>query len=209
MPVLANQRHERFAQELAKGVSQTEAYKLAGYSASDETARRTASVLMTKHDVVARVAELQHKGVQRAEASAERIVKELSRIGFSDIRRAFDANGRLKPPSEWDDEFAATVASIEVVSRRLPGLAGEASDELEGQDVKRSRALDVEYIHKIKIWDKNSALEKLAKVLGMFIDRVELGRPGDFAAMPDDELMSKIIERGRVLGLVPPKALNS
>lgn len=32
MPVLKNQRHERFAQELAKGKSATDAYLAAGYA---------------------------------------------------------------------------------------------------------------------------------------------------------------------------------
>ena len=55
MPVLKNARHELFAQNLAKGMSATEAYEKAGYKPSRQHAAR----LATKGDIVARVAELQ------------------------------------------------------------------------------------------------------------------------------------------------------
>ncbi len=35
MPVLKNSRHERFAQNVAKGMSATEAYEKAGYKPND------------------------------------------------------------------------------------------------------------------------------------------------------------------------------
>jgi phage terminase small subunit len=96
------------------------------------------------------------------------------------LRRAFDEEGQLLPPAQWDDAFAASVASIEVVTRTLPG---QADDELDAQPhggaLARKRNAKVEYIHKIKVWDKNSALEKIAKHLGMFTERFELtGKDG-------------------------------
>ncbi|WP_234841123.1 hypothetical protein [Sinorhizobium meliloti] len=48
------------------------------------------------------MAEIQGKGALKAEATVERVLKELSRIGFSDLRRVFDANGRLLRPEERD-----------------------------------------------------------------------------------------------------------
>jgi hypothetical protein len=41
---------------------------------------------------------------------------------------------------------------------------------------------------KVKFWDKRAALEKLMKHMGMFVERVELGRPGEFSHMTDEEL---------------------
>jgi len=93
-----------------------------------------------------------------------RVLQELSRLGFSDIRQAFDEQGNLLQPDQWSDAFAASVSSLEVVTRTLPGC---------GDD----EAAKVEYVHKIKIWDKNSALEKIAKHLGMFVDRIEHSGP--------------------------------
>lgn len=55
MPVLKNARHERFAQELAKGATATKAYELAGYKPHDGNA----ATLRGKQSVLDRVAELQ------------------------------------------------------------------------------------------------------------------------------------------------------
>ncbi|MBO4228504.1 hypothetical protein [Bradyrhizobium neotropicale] len=40
----------------------------------------------------------------------------------------------------------------------------------------------------------NKALEMLAKIEGHMVDRKEVGRPGDFSGMTDDELEAKIGE---------------
>lgn len=151
MTTLPNPRHEKFAQALAKGLSASDAYVAAGYKES----RSAASRLSTNVNIEARVSELVSKGAEKAEATVERVLKELSRIGFSDLRRAFDENGRLLRPEEWDDDTAAAISSVEVVTRNM----GDG---------------EVEHVHKIKVWDKNSALDKIAKHLGMFIERHEM-----------------------------------
>ncbi|MCO6425608.1 MULTISPECIES: terminase small subunit [Sinorhizobium] len=91
---------------------------------------------MTANDSIKdRVAEIQGKGALKAEATVDRVLKELSRVGFSDLCRVFDANGRLLRPEGWDDDTAAAVASVEVVT-------GNIGDR------------EVEHVHKIKVWDK-------------------------------------------------------
>ena len=73
MPALDNPRHERFAQQLAKGKSATEAYTDAGYK-GDRTA---ASRLSTNANVQARLAELLSKAAERAVVTVEDIAKQL------------------------------------------------------------------------------------------------------------------------------------
>ncbi|MCO5962347.1 MULTISPECIES: terminase small subunit [Sinorhizobium] len=163
MPILKNARHEKFAQARAKGNTADEAYVAAGFKAN----RGNAARLNANESIQERVAEIQGKGALKAEATVERVLKELSRIGFSDLRRVFDANGRLLRPEEWDDDTAAAVASVEVVTRNI----GDG---------------EVEHVHKIKVWDKNSALEKLAKHLGMFIERVEHSGSMSLNVLPED-----------------------
>jgi len=155
MPVLKNTRHEAFAQALAKGQTSDEAYRTAGFKAN----RGNATRLKANESIAERVAEIQGKSADRAEIDIARVLKELVRLGTSDIRDAFTEAGQLKPPKDWSDAFAATVASIEVTSRNT------------GKDADGNT--QIEHVHKIKVWDKNSALEKIAKHLGMFIERVE------------------------------------
>jgi len=60
MPILENARHERFAQEVASGRSQSDAYESAGFrSATPAATKANASRLMSRPEVRERVAELQ------------------------------------------------------------------------------------------------------------------------------------------------------
>ena len=45
------------------------------------------------------------------------------------------------------------------------------------------------------------ALDSLTRMLGGFIDRTEIGQPGDFSRMGEDELDKAIVETARALGL--------
>jgi len=73
MAALSNARHERFAQELAKGKSQSEAYQNAGYEPSEPNASR-----LTRNDKVqARVAELQERAVENVMLSREWVLEQL------------------------------------------------------------------------------------------------------------------------------------
>ena len=45
------------------------------------------------------------------------------------------------------------------------------------------------------------ALDSLTRMKGGFIDRTEIGMPGDFTRLPDDELDAKIVETAKALGL--------
>jgi phage terminase small subunit len=93
MPALANARHERFAQELAKGKSQSEAYQIAGYEPSEPNASR-----LTRNDKVqARVAELQERGAIKAEVTAASLIEEAE-----DVRSKALAAG----------QFSAAIAAI-------------------------------------------------------------------------------------------------
>lgn len=73
MPILANARHERFAQELAKGKTADEAYQLAGYSAN----RGNASTLKSKQSVSDRVTELKAKAAERTIITIHDIADQL------------------------------------------------------------------------------------------------------------------------------------
>ena len=65
MAILKNARHERFAQNLAKGMSATAAYEKAGYKPNDQNAAR-----LTRNDEIrSRVAELMAPAIEATEAT--------------------------------------------------------------------------------------------------------------------------------------------
>src|SRR5690554_5500186 len=79
MPALPNARHERFCQEIVKGVSGREAYKTAGYKPkNDNVADANASRLLSDAKVRARIAELQERAAVRAELTVLDILEELN-----------------------------------------------------------------------------------------------------------------------------------
>lgn len=76
MPALKIAKHERFAQELAKGKSQAEAYAEAGYAPSEPHASRLAS----NGKVAGRVAEILDRAATRTEITVASITDRLLKI---------------------------------------------------------------------------------------------------------------------------------
>lgn len=70
---LKNERHERMAQEMAKGTDQTEAHRRAGYAGT----RPAASMIASRPDVQARVAELLQRAATKAEVTVADIARQL------------------------------------------------------------------------------------------------------------------------------------
>ena len=102
MEILQNARHERFAQNKAKGMSATEANEKAGYKPSRQHAAR----LATKGDIVARVAELQGSTAkqitdvrdaarQHTRAAVETLVSVMEDLKAPHSARVAAANGLL------------------------------------------------------------------------------------------------------------------
>jgi phage terminase small subunit len=76
MSALKNARHERFAQELAKGKSQTDAYQAAGYRPSRSAAARLAADV----NICARVSEIAERVSIQTALTAADLTKRLMRI---------------------------------------------------------------------------------------------------------------------------------
>lgn len=172
MPVLANPRHELFAQELAKGKTAQEAYILAGYIGLGNLSR-----LRNHPKITARIEELLAQGARRTEVTAARTIAELGRIAFADIRGLFNKNGSLKPVSLWPNDLARAVAALE-------------TDELYDGSGKRRMRIGV--TRKVKLADKLRALEMLGRSFGLFKDKVEVRTSVE--QMSDEELSALVAE---------------
>ena len=151
MPLTAKQR--RFVEEYLIDLNATQAAIRAGYS--EKTAKSVGQETLTKPDVLAAVQEAIAQRSERTETTQDQVLKELSRIGLSDLRKIFGEKGNLLNPSEWDEETASAISSVEVVTK-------SAGDK------------EVEYVHKVRLWDKPKALELLGKHLALFTDKLEV-----------------------------------
>lgn len=162
MPVLQNQRHERFAQEVAQGRTASEAYELAGYKPHRGNAARMSS----DESIRRRVLEIQSAAAERVGVTVERVVAELSKIAFADLRRAVKWRANvtsLEADPETDEQRLAVTNEVVLVD------SDKLDDEIAGAIAEVSQT-DRGGL-KIKMHDKLSALEKLGKHLGMFVER--------------------------------------
>jgi phage terminase small subunit len=197
MPQLKNYRQEDFCYHISTNKGPTEAYRAAGYkTTSDKVASINACRLLAKANIQARVDELKAKQHQRLIFDQARILDELGRNALSDLRKLFNADGSLKNPTEWPDECAAAVAGIEVEK-----LFSEPGDEPRRQ---------VGTVTKIKLWDKNKALEILAKHFKILYNGPAVGvNVGEGATLNLQVNMAGDTAKQRLLKLVGPGAYSN
>lgn len=144
MALTAKQR--RFVDEYIKDLNASQAAIRAGYSAI--SARNISSGLMTKANIQSAISERMGKRSERTAITADRVLQELARLAFLDVRKAFTPEGSLKPIHELDDDTAAAVAGMDIME------FGNADGPLG-------------VVKKIKLSDKKGALELLMRHLGM------------------------------------------
>jgi phage terminase small subunit len=160
------------------GIKQGDAYQQAGYRAkSGDDASTLASRLIGRDRVARALAAGRALIAERNVVTQDRVLRELARLGFNDPRRVFNKDTyTLLMPTEFDDDTAAAIAGIEVVTRAV----GEG---------------EVEYIHKIKFTDKVGPLGLMARHLGMLHDKASVGdkRFAEVDAQADDsELIARL-----------------
>ena len=112
----------------------------AGYS--PKVAAQQAYENLRKPEIAAAVAEGKRKQLTAADLSAARVLEELRRLSFSDLRALFDEHGNLRPVHTLSHEQAACIASLEVVKKNL--TAGDGQTDA---------------VIKLRAWDKIRALE--------------------------------------------------
>ena len=142
-------KQHRFVNEYCADLNATAAYKRAGYSARGNAAEACASRLLSKAKVQQAIHEKEKTVARRCEITAENTLREASALAFSDIRKLFNTDGSPKSIHELDDATAAAIKSIEV-----------------GQMMSEGKVIG--HMCKIKLWDKNSAQERLFKHLRLF-----------------------------------------
>lgn len=150
-----NPRETRFIAEYLVDFNGAQAAIRAGYSSKGS--KVCAARLLTKPEIKAAIESRREKQIANTDLSAARVLEELRRLAFSDIRTLFDETGNLRPLQELTAEQAACIASVEVV-------------------IKNAKAGDgvTDTVHKIKVWDKPRTLEMLAKHFALLTEVVKL-----------------------------------
>lgn len=154
-PLTAKQ--QRFAAEYLIDLNGTQACIRAGYSKNGADVQ--AVRLLGDARIMAAIQEGRKKRQERTEITQDRVLQEVARLAFLDIRKAFNADGSLKPLHELDDDTAAALSGLDIFEE----YAGRGEDrEAIGQTKK------------IKLADKKGALELLMRHMGMLNDKMKL-----------------------------------
>jgi len=143
MPELKSTQQERFAQAVVNGMNQREAYEHAGYKSKRADARMNASRLAKTPAVKARIKELRAASFDKYEITNDRIMRELALSAFA----------RMK-------DYAAILDSGD-----LEHVTSEESAAI--TELVRDRIGSVTTRTRIKLGNKQSALEALAKIAGL------------------------------------------
>jgi phage terminase small subunit len=114
MPALDNPKHERFAQELAKGKTADEAYEIAGYKPD----RGNASRLTANDNIKARVDEILERAATRVEINKawvlERLVLNVDRA--MQVEEIKDKDGGT---GEFKYEGSVANRSLELIGKEI------------------------------------------------------------------------------------------
>lgn len=154
-------KKRRFVDEYLIDLNATQAAIRAGFSA--RTAYSAGQRLLKNVEVASAIKDAQVALAERTGITQERVIRELARIGFADVRQLYDSKGNLKNIQDMDDETASALAGIETESKSVKA-DGDEDDEF-----------ILTTVRKVKRWDKVRALELIGKQLGMFVEHHEVG----------------------------------
>jgi phage terminase small subunit len=105
---------ERFVEEYLVDLNATQAYLRSHPGVTDGTARTESSKLLAKPDIQDRIAAAKLKRSNRTRVTQDRIVRELARIAFVDLRRAYDKRGELLAVPDLPADVARAIAGVDV-----------------------------------------------------------------------------------------------
>jgi len=162
-------QEERFAQEYASngGLAQ-QAALAAGYAKS--TASKCTQRLVG--NCRARIRELQAETAQRLGVTRERVIEEVAAIAFSRLEHVLDLSPTGVTPRGWEDMPPAERAAVAEASQTVTESGGTI---------------------RVKMHDKLGALDKLARTLGLYDDKLTVTTPWskELASMTAEELRAR------------------
>lgn len=148
-------RHEKFARAYILDLNATNAAISAGYS--EKTARQAGARLLSLVNIKARIAELQKKTADKLEITAERVLRELALLGYSNMQDYVNVNSDGQADVDLTGLSRDQFAAIQEISADTTGGTGDG----ERRQVLRTR---------LKLASKTANLELLGKHLKLFTE---------------------------------------
>jgi phage terminase small subunit len=145
--------HQRFAEEYVYDWNATRAYQSVYPDTGYDAARSSASTLLTNPNIKAYVEELQKDIQKQAGISRLMVLKEHQKLAFSSIAHLHNTWIERKDFDQLSESEKACIAEISTQTRKVP-LGKDGDEEVE-----------IEFV-KVKLFDKQKALDSISKMLG-------------------------------------------
>lgn len=139
-------KQRRFCEEYLIDLNATQAAIRAGYS--EKTAYSIGDENLRKPEIADFVKKLQLEQSERTKVTADMVIQELAKIGFSDIKNYFGSDEDQKDITQLENKLSAAVSSIKVTEMSGDGWSKTTKE--------------------FKLHDKIAALDKLGKHTGIF-----------------------------------------
>lgn len=160
-------KQKRFCEEYIFDFNGTRAAKAAGYS--EDTATSIACENLTKPNIQAYIKELESDLAKTLGISRTRVLREHEKLAFHSIAHLHNTWIERKEFEELTEDQKACIAEISTQTRT----------ERINKGTKDEALVDVDYI-KIKLYDKQKALDAITKMLGFNPpDKVDLSSLGE------------------------------
>ena len=166
-------KQERFCQEYIVLKNATKAAIKAGYS--KRTAHSIGFENLKKPEIKKRIDQITKKTTDKLGITRERVLAEMAKLAFSNVKDLTHEDGSLKSIHELSDDAAASISSIEVDSLFKIAEGGKGKPKLKTGTT-----------NKIKLWSKDKSLHMLGEHLGIL--NGEGGDDGDEDEIPDNYL---------------------
>ena len=158
-----NEKQEIFIREYLKDFNGTRAYKAAYPDCSDESARRTASRLLTNVDIQKAIREQADKQLEKIDVDINDILKELKAIAFVDRTEI----SKMTTEEVTDDENKKIYVRKKVEFTNTDELSENTKKVIAGYKQTQSG-------YAVETYDKMKALELLGKYIGMFSENINV-----------------------------------
>jgi phage terminase small subunit len=114
-----NEKQAAFVREYLVDLNATQAASRAGYS--EKTAHSQGQRLLKNAEVRKAINAGKSRRAERVEVSADEVLRELMRLGFSDIANIFNPDGDLRAFRNIPEDTRRAISSIKVKSHTEPG----------------------------------------------------------------------------------------
>lgn len=163
-------KQRAFVREYLIDLNATQAAIRAGYSG--KTAGQIGEQNLKKLEISTAIEAAMKNRADRTDITADRVLKELAKIGFADIRKAIKWQGTLVT-EEDNPDGGDTLTIKNVVTNNVQLVSSEEIDDETAAAISEISQNTNGGI-KLKLHDKRAALVDIGKHLGMFTDKVQL-----------------------------------